>query len=72
MVFDEQARILASAQQEDGSWNKDPAINALVVLAFLRAGHVPGEGRYGETVEKGIRWVLNKQQDNGLYRSEVA
>ena len=27
-------------------------------MAFLSAGHVPGEGRYGETVEKGIRWVL--------------
>jgi hypothetical protein len=35
-------------------------------MAFLSAGHVPGEGRYGEVVEKGVRWVLAYQQPNGL------
>ena len=38
-------------------------------MAFLSAGHVPGEGHYGETVEKGIRWVLKAQQANGLFAS---
>jgi hypothetical protein len=55
----------------DGSWRgpgstENPAITALAVMAFLSAGHVPGEGPYGETVENGIRWVLRKQAPNGL------
>jgi hypothetical protein len=44
----------------------DPGVTALAVMAFLAAGHVPGEGRHGEAVEKGIRYVLGTQQKNGL------
>jgi hypothetical protein len=35
-------------------------------MAFLSSGHVPGEGRYGPVVEKGIRWVLGRQDASGL------
>jgi squalene cyclase len=61
--------------KRDGAWRgggsgKNPAVTSLAVMAFLSAGHVPGEGRYGETVEKGIRWVLSRQQPNGLIASE--
>jgi hypothetical protein len=59
----------------DGGWRggyagKNPAVTSLAVMAFLSAGHVPGEGKYGPTVEKGIRWVLRKQQPNGLIATE--
>jgi hypothetical protein len=59
----------------DGSWTagrggKNAAVTGLAVMAFLSAGHVPGEGRYRETVEKGIRWVLQQQQANGLIATE--
>jgi hypothetical protein len=65
----------AMQDKNDGSWRdgrngKNPAITSLAVMAFLSAGHVPGEGRYGETVEKGIRWVLNQQQPNGLLAND--
>src|SRR5262249_12905595 len=55
----------------DGGWSagrggKNPAVTSLAVMAFLSAGHVPGEGRYGQTVEGGVRWVLKAQQPNGL------
>ena len=43
-----------------------PAVTGLAVMAFLSAGHVPGEGRYGAVVDKGVRWVLRKQQANGI------
>ena len=43
----------------------DIAVTSLAVMAFLSAGHVPGEGRYGEVVEKGIRWVLKHQANDG-------
>src|SRR5438270_12325485 len=34
----------------------DPAVTALAVMAFLSAGHVPGEGRDGPAIERGIRF----------------
>jgi hypothetical protein len=61
--------FLRSMQEPDGAWQahgKNPAITSLAVMAFLSAGHVPREGPYGDTVEKGIRWVLRAQQPNGL------
>jgi hypothetical protein len=61
----------AMQNRADGSWRgpgamENPAVTSLAVMAFLSAGHVPGEGPYGEVVEKGIRWVLKRQQPNGL------
>jgi hypothetical protein len=57
----------------DGSWHaaggKNSGITSLAVMAFLSSGHVPGEGPYGQTVEKGVRWVLRQQQPNGLIAS---
>jgi hypothetical protein len=66
--------FLQSTQLADGAWGAglpanggaNPAVTSLSVMAFLSAGHVPGEGRYGEAIEKGIRWVLQNQQENGL------
>lgn len=57
--------------KNDGCWRDrhnrpNPAVTGLAVMAFLSAGHVPGEGRYGGVVEKGIRWMLRKQRANGL------
>jgi hypothetical protein len=66
--------FLQNNQERDGSWKSrgasNPAVTSLAVMAFLSAGHVPGEGRYGEVVEKGIRWVLKRQHDNGLIATE--
>jgi hypothetical protein len=60
--------------RHDGGWRAmgrdNPAVTSLAVMAFLSAGHVPGEGKYGETIEKGIRWVLKKQRPNGLIASD--
>jgi hypothetical protein len=63
--------LQALQDKTDGGWRdrhgrSNPAVTGLAVMAFLSAGHLPGEGRYGATVEKGIRWVLRKQQANGL------
>jgi hypothetical protein len=62
--------LAATQDKNDGSWKlsaqKSPAVTSLAVMAFLSAGHVPGEGKYGENVEKGVRWVLKSQQGNGL------
>lgn len=69
-AVDRALAFLRSVQESDGSWRggneKNPAITALAVMAFLSAGHVPGEGPYADTVERGVRWVLGRQQPNGL------
>jgi hypothetical protein len=73
--------FLRNLQQTDGSWpgsglgilgmggrgNGDAAVSSLAVMAFLSAGHVPGEGKHGEAIEKGIRYVMTQQQRNGLF-----
>ncbi len=54
---------LKSTQKPDGGWEsggfgRATSVTSLAVMAYLAAGHVPGEpGPYRETVEKGIRYV---------------
>src|SRR5207248_607364 len=71
-------KYLASTQNDDGTWGaafaargRHPAITGLAVMAFLSAGHVPGEGPYGMKVEKGIRAVIKMQAPNGLIASDA-
>jgi Prenyltransferase and squalene oxidase repeat len=76
-AVDRALQFLQRTQDADGGWQagrsgKNPAITALSVMAFLSTGHVPGEGPYGETVEKGVRWVLRAQHPNGLIATEGA
>ncbi|HEY7314105.1 MAG TPA: prenyltransferase/squalene oxidase repeat-containing protein [Gemmataceae bacterium] len=64
-----------SQDKTEGCWRDrasrpNPAVTGLAVMAFLSAGHVPGEGRYGAVVEKGIRWLLRRQQANGLISTD--
>src|SRR5262245_19541940 len=73
-VIDKALKFLQKHQDPDGSWpaargGRSAGITALGVMAFLSAGHVPGEGPYAETVEKGIRAVMKMQQANGLLSS---
>ncbi len=69
-AIDKGLEYLARQQGNNGAWSSrqgsDPAVTSLCVMAFMSAGHVAGEGRYGSTVEKGIRYVLDQQQRNGL------
>src|SRR6266852_714974 len=56
---DKALEFLHNQQNPDGSWNvfrggKSPAITSFCVMAFLSAGHVPGEGKHGDTVTKCI------------------
>lgn len=82
VAVDNALAYLANAQNPDGSWNsgafgrggfgagggnRDPAISALSVMAFLSAGNVPGEGKYGPVIEKGVRFVCAQQQGNGVF-----
>jgi hypothetical protein len=64
-------KFLAAEQRESGAWvvqayGESTAATSLAVMAFLAAGHVPGEGPYGEQLIKGIRWVMSQQQREGM------
>jgi len=62
---------IASKQQPSGAWvidqfGESTAATSLAVMAFMSAGHVPGEGPYDQHMQRGIRWVLEHQQPSGL------
>lgn len=62
---------LARQQQPSGAWvidsiGEETSGTALAVMAFLAAGHMPGEGPYGKQIERGIRWVVQHQEKNGM------
>lgn len=71
-AVDRALEFLASTQNKsDGSWiagryGKSVAVTSLSVMAFLSAGHVPGEGKYAKVIDRGVRWVLSMQKPNGL------
>ncbi len=71
LAIDRGLEFLARMQdRNDGSWrahgSKNVAVSSLSIMAFLSAGHVPGEGKYGQVIEKGVSWVMSRQQQNGL------
>ncbi|MCA9043291.1 MAG: terpene cyclase/mutase family protein [Planctomycetaceae bacterium] len=63
--------FLASQQQPNGSWRTDSwgdstAITSLAVMSFMAAGHVPGEGPYGDQITRAVMWVVSLQEQNGM------
>ncbi|MEQ9409188.1 MAG: terpene cyclase/mutase family protein [Fuerstiella sp.] len=62
---------LAGQQTEDGRFPSDeiaqPAVTALAVMAFLSRGHLPDQGRYGQTITRAIDFVLSTQRRRGYF-----
>jgi hypothetical protein len=68
---------LKSSQKPDGAWEsgfgRATSVTSLAVMAFLAAGHVPGEpGPYREAIEKGVAYVVASQRPNGLLVSNTS
>ncbi len=66
---------LAKAQNADGSFGGNrgkngaetgAAVTSLAVLAFMASGELPGQGPYGETINRAIDYVLKLQQPSGV------
>ncbi|MBL6764127.1 MAG: terpene cyclase/mutase family protein [Verrucomicrobiae bacterium] len=69
-------RYLASKQQPNGSWSASEernkyniAMTGYVLMAFQSAGHLPGEGEFGESVTRGMNYLLDIISPEGLYGS---
>jgi len=67
---------LASKQQKDGNWitsakkgkHRYLAIEAFAVLAFAADGNQPGQGKYGQVVDRGLKYILSQQDPaTGLF-----
>ncbi len=64
---------LASRQTASGSFGsaggeggQPAAITALSTLAFMQGGNLPGRGRYGTNVRKGVDYLLSVTSGSGL------
>jgi hypothetical protein len=66
--------FLASEQAPDGSFptlsHAQPAVTSLCVLAFMAHGHMPGEGEFGDRLEKATNFIISCQKRNGLIMLE--
>jgi hypothetical protein len=74
-AIDKALAYLAAEQRQNGCWSGNAsdlrpkngtAVASLCVMSFLAKGHTPGVGPYGETINRGIDFVLSTQKDNGL------
>ena len=50
------------AQQKPGN----TGVHGLAVMTFLAKGHTPGQGPYGDVLNRAIDFTLNQQAENGL------
>jgi hypothetical protein len=64
---------LSKNQERDGSWasagggaGRSAAVTGLVAMAFMARGHVPGQGPYGENLNRAVDFVLTLQQRDGV------
>jgi len=70
VAVDRALEYLAREQEPEGHYadryGRSTGIVGLVGMAFLSAGHLPGLGEYGETVNRCIDYILERQQENGM------
>lgn len=67
-------RFLASKQLPNGAWGmtdfekRHPvAMTAYTLMAFLAAGHLPGEGEEGKVARAGLQYLLDSAKPDGTF-----
>ncbi len=58
---------LKETQNKDGSWGNNSAITSFVLLSFMSQGHLPGQGKYGPEVAKGVRNLVAGARESDGY-----
>lgn len=73
-VIEGAMRFLAGAQLPNGSWGSTDferrhpvAMTAYTLMAFLAAGHLPGEGEHGRAVRAGLQYLLDVARPDGTF-----
>jgi hypothetical protein len=71
--------FLAARQHSDGwfgsgsVYRRNVAVTSLAGMAFLSAGHTPGRGRFGVTVDQAIQFILESAEPSGyIIRADSA
>lgn len=55
-------------QKPNGSWDPQPtALTGLALLTFLAHGETPSSEKYGATVEKAIKYLIERQDGSGRF-----
>lgn len=68
LAVDKALTFLARQQLEDGSFQAGAhksAVTSLCIMAFLAKGHTPGEGPFGEVINKGVDYVMSQAVEDG-------
>lgn len=69
-AVDRAIKWMVTQQQPSGGFgagnSSEPGITGLCVLALLARGHLPGIGPYGTNLERGLRFIVESQQPDGL------
>ena len=66
-------RWLKANQLPDGSWpGQSTAMTGMALLCYLAHGETPSPEcvEFGPTVERGIRYLVDNQNENGLFKSK--
>ena len=64
--------FLAKKQGGAGNWGSNHlGLVATGALAFMAAGHTPGDGEYGPTVERALSYVIANAKPSGLLNMTV-
>ena len=56
---------LAESQEKDGGWGRNAAVTSFCILAYMSQGHLPGQGKFGPEVAKGVRNLLAGARNDG-------
>lgn len=72
-AIDQGLEYLRRTQSADGSWSASDrsgqypvAMTSLALFALLAEGSTPSQGRYAQSIEKGVRYLLKCQRPNGF------
>ena len=61
---------LATQQEKDGSFPTieigQPGVTGLCLMAFMAQGHIPGEGEYGDQLQRALDYIVSCQKHNGV------
>lgn len=58
---------LTKNQGPEGNWtSNDLGLVSMGALAYLSAGHLPGQGKYGEACERALDYVAHNAKPSGL------
>ena len=68
-AIDAGLRWLAGQQNADGSWGLryHEASTAVALMAFMLKGHFPETGPYGEAMDKGVAFLIERARRGGGY-----